>query len=152
MVEDPPRIAVKIKAARVSLREEITGLLATDKHGVPISRIVSMEDAAFRKVKKLRTAVVTKVKAGGEFKSRVCLRGDLQSLINASFCSAPTTSRNFLKISMLLFVDHPQFIMTMADISRAFAQADYLHPKDRIAVILPEFFRFVVRRGTAAFI
>lgn len=60
-----PRISIKIEAARTSLRGGIDGILEKDKRDIPIARIVPCEDPTFLKMDRLRTTVVTKIKAGG---------------------------------------------------------------------------------------
>ena len=125
----PLRIAIKIDKARQALRGEVQGLLIPDKHGVSSARIVPMSDIQFSALEKLRCTVVTKIKAGDSYKSRLCLRGDMQSLVNAAFCSAPTANRDYIKIAISAFINHEDFCFRATDVSRDFAQADYLRKK-----------------------
>ena len=85
------------------------------------------------------TTVVTKIKTDGTVKSRLCLRGDRIPSIDQPFASAPTVSRDFLKVFCGLFVNLPHFSWTQVDISKAFTQADLFHARDRIVARVPDF-------------
>ena len=65
----------------------------------------------------------------------------MQSLLSASFVSAPKASRDYFKILMTVYVNHKDFAMSMCDGCRAFAQSDYLHESDRLGANLPDVIR-----------
>ena len=75
-------------------------------NGSPASvRIVDSSLAKYRRVGKIRTTLVVKIKAGRHHKARMCLRGDQESLIQSSFPSAPTISKEIVKLALNTFVN-----------------------------------------------
>ena len=80
--------------------------------------------------------IVTKIKPGGGFKCRLCLCGD-QSQIDSAFASAPTATREFLRIVSILFVNSPLFRLFTTDVSKSFLQSDHYHASGRVIGILP---------------
>ena len=135
----PPRIYLQIPAARQAIRDELNGLLKLDSAGIPIGKLCLISSAECARVPKLHTTVVCKLKTNGSFKARICLRGDQQSLLSASFVSAPTASRDFVRWIIIFFVNHPGSFLGMIDISKAFTQSNYLNKSERIAAISPSF-------------
>ena len=134
-----PKIYLPLKAGRQALRDEIYGILRKDKSGVPVGEIFKKGDTRWKNVPWVMTTVVTKIKTDGTVKSRLCLRGDRIPTINQPFASAPTVSRDFLKIFCGLFVNFRKFSWVQVDISKAFTQSDLFNDKDRIAARLPDF-------------
>ena len=134
----PPKVTISDARDREALRLEISGILQNDSKGVPIGRVVNLSGSSYKGVGKLHTTIVTKVKPGKGSKCRLCIRGDQQSLANAAFTSAPTASMEYLRILVSLFCNEPQFAFIMADISRAFTQADYFNVEDRIIALMPK--------------
>ena len=135
----PPRVFLTLAQARTSIREELRGILAKDNAGIPIGELIWLSDERFTKLPKVRTTMVTKLKANGVFKSRICLRGDTMPMIHQQFASAPTVRKEYLRLFCSLFVNISTMIWLQVDISKAFLQSDYLHPKDKVIALLPEY-------------
>ena len=133
----PPRIYLQIPASRQAIREELNGLLQLDSAGIPIGRLCISSSPECVSLPKLQTTIVCKMKTNGSFKARICLRGDQQSLLSASFVSAPTASRDFLRWVIIFFVNQKENRLGMIDISKAFAQSIYLHRSERVAAVFP---------------
>ena len=89
----------------------------------------------------MHTTVARKIKLQKKYKSRLCLRGDQQSLINSGYASAPTASRDFLRWIIILTVNNADFKFGMVDISRAFLQSSYLRQNDRSIALIPPYVR-----------
>ena len=106
-----PKIYLPLPAGRQALRDEIYGILRHDKDGIPVGEIVKKGDYKWEKVPWVMTTVVTKIKTDGSVKSRLCLRGDRIPTINQPFASAPTVSRDFLKIFLRIICKYAPFSM-----------------------------------------
>ena len=65
------------------------------------------------------------------------MRGDQQSEALTPFVSAPTASREFLRLAAICFVNDDRFQFHMTDISKAFTQSSMYHPDDRVFAIMP---------------
>ena len=83
--------------------------------------------------------MVTKLKANGVFKSRICLRGDTMPMTHQQFASAPTVRGEYLRLFCSLLVNISTMIWLQVDISKAFSQSDYFHPKGKVIALLPEY-------------
>ena len=75
--------------------------------------------------------MLVKIKAGEKYKARMCLRGDQEPLARTSFSSAPTASRDLLKIAISSFANDKRFECLMVDISQAFVQRDSIAVSER---------------------
>ena len=131
----PMRIMMKDPRARSALRSELFGIMTPDKQGIPAGKLVSIGTDSHPPL--IPSTVITKLKTNKGFKCRLCVRGDLQSEAHTAFSSAPTASRESLRIAAFLFVDNPSFVFSSTDISRAFTQSAYFHKSDRVWVELP---------------
>ena len=76
--------------------------------------------------------LLVQLEAGRRYKARLCLRGDLESLMKVSFASVPTVSREMLMIMMSILVNSHGFKCASLDISQAFIQADEVAVSDQI--------------------
>ena len=135
----PPRVFLAVIKARASIREEIRGILAIDSAGIPLGKLVWLNDEDVSKLPKVRTTLEVKLKANGVFKSRICLRGDTMSVIHQQFVSSPTARKEYLRLFCSIFVNIASMIWLQVDISKAFLQSDYLHPRDKVVALLPEY-------------
>ena len=125
-----------VRSRRAS-REEIKGILSIGRDGVPIGRLVALNSDEDRKDQRLHTAIVAKVKTGTGFKCRLCIRGGMQSHALTAFTSAPTASRECLRVAAFLMSNEESSQMKMVDISQAFTQSDLYHASDRVVGISP---------------
>ena len=98
-----------------------------------------MSGERFTKLPNVRTTMVTKLKTNGVFKSRICLRGGTMPMIHQQLASAPTVRKEYLRLFCSAFVNISSMIWLQVDISKAFVQSDYLHPKDKVVDVLPEY-------------
>ena len=78
-----PRVYQTLLPARNAIRTEVFGLLCAQK-GQSALEIVDSRDAKYRRVGKIRMTLLVKLKAGRKYKARLCIRGDLESLIKSS--------------------------------------------------------------------
>ena len=85
-------------AARSDIRTEIFGLLKPASGGAPALGIVPYRHLECAKLQRIRTMLVMRTKSAGRVKSRMCLMRHHESLIESSFISAPTASRDMLEI------------------------------------------------------
>ena len=60
-------------------------------------------------------------------------------MIRQQFPSVPPVRKEYLRIFYSSFVNIPSMIRLQVGISKAFLQSDYLHPKDKVAALLPEY-------------
>lgn len=134
-----PKMYLPLRQGRQALRDEVYGILRQDRNGVPIGEIFQRGDLKWGNVPWVMTTVVTKIKTDGTVKSRLCLRGDRTPSTDQPSASAPTVSRDFLKIFCGLYVNLKHFSWVQVDISKAFTESDLFREKDRIAARLPEF-------------
>ena len=65
----------------------------------------------------------------------MCIRGDQESLTRTAFPSAPTVSREMLKVGISAFVNDDRMVCAMVDISQAFIQSDLLSMSERMVAI-----------------
>ena len=133
----PPRISLRVAAARQAIRDELMGLLAVDKGGIPIAKLRRVQDETVKKLYKIHTAMVVKLSLKRGFKSRLCLLGDQQNLDHSAFASAPTDARDFMRWLITFLQGDSDRKLGPVDISKAFAQSDYLHPDERIFAWIP---------------
>ena len=135
----PPRIFLRISEARMAIRDEIRGLAKEDRDGIPIALVISANSPEARRLEKIHTAMVCKVKPHKGFKARLCLRGGQQSIAHTAFVSAPTASRDFMRWLIIFLVGDVNRKLGLVDISKAFTQSDYLHPDERLFAWLPSY-------------
>lgn len=135
----PHRIFLRIDAGRLPNREEIMGLLTMGKNGIPIAKLRNALDFEVKKMTKIHTTMVVKIKPSKGFKARLCLRGDQQSLEHSAFVSAPNTARDSMRFLIIFLQGDSARKLGSVDISKAFAQSDYLHPQERLFDWLPEY-------------
>lgn len=105
-----PKVYLPLRKGRQALRDEIYGILRQDKNGVPIGELFRKGDAKWKGAHWVMTTVVTKIKTDGTAKCRLCLRGDRIPSVDQPFASAPTASRDFLKIFCGLYVNFKHFL------------------------------------------
>ena len=115
----------------MSIREEVYGLLRSIGGNVAAVLIIDSSLPEYRQMSKVRSALVVKIKAGHRFKSRLCVRGDEQSLLAVNFPSAPTMGREMIKVLLSCYVNNFSFVCGSVDISQAFIQADILSEKEQ---------------------
>ena len=99
--------------------------------------LVKLHDPQTKNITRVHTTMVMNIKPNGQFKSRVCLRGDQISFTAHRFSSAPTVGREFLKIFASIFANQKSLPWLQVDVSKAFAQSQHLRPKDRLLAIPP---------------
>ena len=61
------------------------------------------------------------------------------SVIHQQFASAPTVRKGYLRLFCSIFVNISSMIWLQADISKAFLQSDYLHTRDKVVALPPEY-------------
>ena len=137
----PPRIYITIPSARRAIRSEVFGLLRSQNNVTPSLEIARCYEGRYKAMDKIRMTLLVKLKAGHKYKARLCLRGDLESLMKVSFSSAPTVSREMLKILMSILANSPGFTCASLDISQAFIQADEVADSDQVIGIPPDCIR-----------
>ena len=98
----PPRVFRAIPAAVMALKKEIPDLLRKDASGNAALLEVSLNDPNFSTTPKVFTTVVIKRKSTGVFKARLVLRGDMVSLAQQQFTSAPTAHRSAIRLVLSL--------------------------------------------------
>ena len=112
-----------------------------DTRNIPIGRLVNCKGKLYGGMARIHTTTVCKIKPNKGFKVRMCLRGDMQQGSRVHFAPAPTVGRDFIKLFVSLFVLHPSWRKCAVDITKAFAQSDYLAKEDRCLAILPKYFQ-----------
>ena len=60
-------------------------------------------------------------------------------MIHQQFAIAPTVRKEYLRLFCSLFANISTMIWLQVDSSKAFLQSDYLHPKDKVIALLPEY-------------
>ena len=136
----PPKAYLQLSVGRESIRDELNGLTACDKQGIPVGTLIELRGSDKKwRYPLVHTTMVTKIKANGKVKSRLCLRGDRIAQVNKQFPSAPTVSKEFIRIFCSIFVNHRSFVWMQVDISKAFTQSDLLHDSDKMIALLPSF-------------
>ena len=98
--------------------------------GIASMKIVDGSRVEYRKMPRIRTTLVVKLKAGPKFKARLRLRGDRESLSALSYSSSPTVGRDMLKVAIITYVNYPSYVCATVDISQAFIQADVMDARD----------------------
>ena len=70
----PPRYYVTIKDARMAIREEVYGLLRPSSVGIAPLRLVNYASEEYRKIPRINTTMLAKIKAGKKYKARMFTR------------------------------------------------------------------------------
>ena len=71
-------------------------------------------------------------------KARMWRRGDREPFPKSSFPSPPTVAKEFVRLSLSMFVNNPLFVRSTVDISRSFAQPDELSTSAHVIAMPPD--------------
>ena len=134
----PPRIYDGLSKSRMAIRDEISNLLKMHNGSTAAVRIVDAISIQYHRVEEIRTTLAVKIKAGNRHKSRMCLRGDQESLIQSSFPSAPTISKELVKLALSTYVNLDGMICATVDISQALLQSDVMPVSSQISAYHPD--------------
>ena len=107
-------------SARNAIRSEVIALIKPMADGIAALKIVDGNHIEFRKMPRIGTTLVVKLKAGPKFKARLRLRGGQESLSALSYSSSPTVGRDMLKVAIITYVNYPSYVCATVDISQAF--------------------------------
>ena len=93
----PPRVFLTLIKERASIRDELRGILSKDHAGIPIGELVWLTDERVVKLPKVRTTMVTKLKANGGIPKSPMPAGryhvfDSSAIRKRSYCSEGISS------------------------------------------------------------